>query len=83
MSNPAHEALTADAQRAIAEYDEDIERAIQARDEKFRQVMDKHQCKQADLIRATGYSRETIRQALNPEIREAIKARRAAKKKET
>lgn len=82
MSTHNHEALTADTQRAITEYEEDIERAIQTRDEKFRQIMDKHQCKQADLIRAAGLSRETIRQALNPEIREAIKARRAAKKKE-
>ena len=83
MSDPNNEALTTDAQRVITEYEEDIERAIQARDEKLRKVMKKHQCKQADLIRATGYSRETVRQALKPEIREAIKARRAAKSKET
>ena len=40
--------------------------------------------KQADIVRASGLARETVRQALNPEIRAAVKKaaaeRRAARR---
>ncbi|KOX10128.1 hypothetical protein [Nocardiopsis sp. NRRL B-16309] len=85
MTNPETE-----VRQAIADYDADIahieeltEQAIQRRDQRLRDIHARAGWKQVNLINATGYTRETIRQALNPEIREAIKARRAAKKKET
>ncbi|WP_033338901.1 hypothetical protein [Catenuloplanes japonicus] len=48
--------------------DAEIQRAA---DEGMRQV---------DIIRVTGYSRETVRQALKPEAREAVRARRKSPK---
>lgn len=69
----------------IAEYEAALPRALEARDEGIRRVAAKG-LKQVDIIRITGYSRETVRQALNPEIRAAMKKaaeeRRAAKKPE-
>lgn len=65
--------------KAIAtDYEEAAERLLEARDAKLRKAIDEG-WKQADLVRITGYSRETIRQALNPEIRARLRARRAAK----
>ncbi len=68
----------------IAEYEAALPRALKARDEGIRRVAEKG-LKQVDIIRITGYSRETVRQALNPEIRAAMKKaaeqRRAAKGK--
>ena len=84
MANPE-----AEVRQAIADYDADVahiedltEQAIQRRDQRLRDIHSRAGWKQVDLIQATGYTRETIRQTLNPEIRDAIKARRAAKKKE-
>lgn len=64
----------------VAEHEEAIERALQRRDEKIRDLYAQG-WRQADLIRAFGYTRETIRQALNPEIRAQLKDRRAARRK--
>lgn len=60
---------------AVAEYDATCEEALQKRDATFRRAVEQGRI-QADIIRATGYSRETVRQALHPEIRAAINARR-------
>ena len=66
--------------KAIAtDYEEAAERLLEERDAKLRTAID-NGWKQADLVRITGYSRETIRQALNPEIRAQLRARRAAKR---
>lgn len=62
-------------QAVVAEYDAACEQALQQRDAKFRQAIEQGRS-QADIIRATGYSRETVRQALNPKIRAALNARR-------
>lgn len=66
--------------KAIAtDYEEASERLLEERDAKLRRAIDAG-WKQADIVRVTGYSRETIRQALNPEIRAQLRARRAAKR---
>ncbi|MFF8482347.1 hypothetical protein [Streptomyces antibioticus] len=66
--------------KAIAtDYEEAAERLLEERDAKLRAAIDAGH-KQADLVRITGYSRETIRQALNPEIRAQLRARRATKR---
>lgn len=57
----------------VAEYEAAIPRALEARDEGIRRIAAEHNLKQIDIIRITGYSRETVRQVLNPEIRAAIK----------
>jgi hypothetical protein len=62
-------------QAAVAEYNAACEQALDQRDAKFRRALAQGRS-QAEIIRATGYSRETIRQALNPTIREALNARR-------
>ena len=69
--NKAGEEIAAAEERRIAERDEGLRKA---RDAGWRPV---------DIERVTGYSRETIRQALNPEARKAAKraaASRRAKK---
>lgn len=68
--------MTDEEIRAIRdEYVEDCKQAMARRDTKFRQAV-KQGRRQADIIRVTGYSRETVRQALNPEIRAVLNARR-------
>lgn len=56
----------------VAEYKAAPERALQARDEGIRQAAEAG-LKQVDIVRITGYTRETVRQALNPEIRAAVR----------
>ncbi|MFB4273001.1 hypothetical protein [Nonomuraea sp. GTA35] len=63
----------------IADYDDDLDKAMQRRDERLRAAIASGR-RQADLVRITGMSREAIRQALNPEIREAVRVARAAKR---
>jgi enamine deaminase RidA (YjgF/YER057c/UK114 family) len=66
--------------KAIAtDYEEAAERLLEERDAKLRAAISAG-WKQADVVRITGYSREAIRQALNPEIRAQLRARRAAKR---
>lgn len=66
--------------KAIAtDYEEAAERLLEERDAKLRAAISAG-WKQADIVRVTGYSRETIRQALNPEIRAQLRERRAAKR---
>jgi hypothetical protein len=70
----AREAAEAELRAIVAEYEAAPEKALQARDAGIRSVAEKG-LRQVDIIRITGYSRETVRQALKPEAREA--ARRA------
>lgn len=82
MANPVwHSGEVKEAEiKAIAtDYEEAAERLLEERDAKLRQALDAG-WKQADIVRITGYSRETVRQALNPEIRAQLRARRAAKR---
>ncbi|WP_017602309.1 hypothetical protein [Nocardiopsis lucentensis] len=80
------EALKATARQVAADYEDTIERALEERDARFRELKDQG-LSQAEIVRATGYTRETIRRALDPKIREAVRKaaaeRRAAKKKES
>lgn len=73
------EVKEADIKAIATDYEEAAERLLEDRDAKLRKAIDAG-WKQADLVRITGYSRETIRQALNPEIRAQLRARRAAKR---
>jgi hypothetical protein len=78
------EPMTDDQIRAIIEdYDKAAENLLEQRDARLRDALASGR-KQADIVRASGLARETVRQALNPEIRAAVKKaaaeRRAAKK---
>jgi len=68
----------------IEEYRQAPAKALAARDEGLREVAAMG-LRQVDIIRLTGYSRETVRQALKPEARAAVKKateqRRAAKQR--
>jgi hypothetical protein len=59
----------------VAEYDEGKRRLLARRDERLR-AFRADGWRPVDLQRITGYSRETIRQALHPEIRQAANASR-------
>ena len=81
--------MTSDEQRAEAEarltevldkYRQAPARALAARDAGLREVAGMG-LRQIDIIKLTGYSRETVRQALKPEAREA--ARKAAEGRRT
>lgn len=60
-------------QEVVAEYEAALPRALEIRNEGLRRIAAKYDLKQVDVIRTTGYSRETVRQALNPEVRAAVK----------
>ena len=75
--------MTDDEIRAIVtDYETALEHAMQQRDEQLRAAIASGR-KQVDLVKLTDYSRETIRQALNPEIREAIRQARATRSDKT
>lgn len=61
--------------KIIADFDAAVTAARDKRDRAIRKAADEGM-KQADIVRATGYSRETIRQITNPEIRQDIYQRR-------
>lgn len=72
-------ALLRDAAAAEREYQETIARAKQERNERLQALHRKGlQIKQ--LMEATGLSRETIRQILNPEVRADLNARARARR---
>lgn len=73
------EQLKTEIAEILKDYEEGLEALLQERDARLRKIKERGGWKQADLARATGYSRETIRQALNPEIRARIKAKRATR----
>lgn len=65
---------------AVAEYSAAPAIALARRDERLRKAAAMG-LRQVDIIKLTGYSRETVRQALKPEARAAVRAaveRRAA-----
>jgi hypothetical protein len=68
--------------RLKADHEAAVERLEEERDAKLRAGLAGRQ--QKDLVALTGYTRETIRQALNPDIKAAAKRaaqqRRAAQK---
>jgi hypothetical protein len=59
----------------VADYDEAKRRLLEGRDERLR-AFHANGWRPVDLQRVTGYSRETIRHALHPEIRQATNASR-------
>jgi hypothetical protein len=68
--------LTEDALRAVVvEYDEGKRQLLAQRDARLR-AFRADGWRPVDLQRVTGYSRETIRHALHPEIRQATNASR-------
>jgi hypothetical protein len=60
---------------AIAEYNAAPARALETRDEAIRAAADMG-LRQVDIVQITGYSRETIRKALSPEVRAAVRQAR-------
>lgn len=66
------------ARQAAQHYEATTQNALQTRDEELRKLHKKG-LTQAAIARSTGYTRETIRQILDPKIREA--ARQAAAKR--
>ncbi len=65
--------MTEDDLKAAAKRFRDApRRAIEERDAALRRAAAEG-WKQADIIRATGFSREAVRQALNPDARAAVK----------
>jgi hypothetical protein len=60
---------------AVARYEATKKTALDERDRRLREFHDAG-WRPIDLQRVTGYSRETIRQALNPEIRQATNSSR-------
>lgn len=79
MDTRDEDELKAEVDEVLKDYEESIEAVLQKRDTRLREIKERRGLKQADLVRVTGYSRETIRQALNPEIRAQVKAQRAAR----
>lgn len=76
--------MSDDQIRAIVEdYEKAAEDLLEQRDARLRAARDSGR-KQADIVRASGLARETVRQALDPAVRAAVKKaaaeRRAAKK---
>jgi hypothetical protein len=68
--------FTEDALRAVvAEYDDGRRELLTRRDARLR-AFHANGWRPVDLQRATGYSRETIRHALHPEVRQAANASR-------
>jgi hypothetical protein len=77
-SNGEHTKAEAELRNVPARYRADLARALEVRDEALRRAAAAG-LKQVDIVRITGYTRETVRQALNPEIKEAV--RRAAEER--
>jgi len=75
-----------DLRKAIATYEETLDSAKEDRDNAIRQAKEEG-LTQAEIVRATGYTRETIRRVLDPAIAEAVRKaaaeRRAAQKGES
>jgi hypothetical protein len=69
-------------QAIITDYETDREQAMERRDQRLREALASGR-RQADLIRVTGLSREAMRQALNPDAREAARKARAARQQES
>jgi hypothetical protein len=67
--------LMAAARAADTEYTQATEHALDQRDAKWRALKDQG-LRQVDIMEATGRSRETVRQALDPAIREETRRRR-------
>lgn len=77
--DPANSSPEEELLEAVAEYKTAPARALEARDEAIRKAADAG-LKQIDIVRVTGYTRETIRRALNPEVRAAVKKAAEARK---
>jgi len=71
---PEAEAAKQKIRDAVAEYDAAPARALARRDQLLREAAEEGGLRQIDIIKLTGYSRETVRQALNPQARAAVRA---------
>lgn len=74
-----------DLRNAIAHYEETLDSAKEERDNAIREAKAEGMT-QAEIVRATGYTRETIRRILDPAIAEAVRkaaAERRTTKKES
>lgn len=81
MDTDDRAAAEAEVLRALAEYEAAPAAALARRDERLRKAAEMG-LRQVDIMRLTGYSRETVRQALKPEARAAVReaaGRRRAK----
>lgn len=70
-------------QEVLERYRTAPERALQERDDGIRALAARYALKQVDVIRLTGYSRETVRRILRPDTRTAVRqARKEAEGKQ-
>lgn len=67
--------------KAIDAYNAALEDAKQRRADKVRQAHEEGMT-QTEIVKATGYTRETIRRILNPDAAEAVKEAAARKRAE-
>jgi len=81
MLNPP--SSTEDALRTLkARYDNALAALEEARDQEMRNAHAQGYA-QKDIINLTGYARETVRRALNPEVKQQAKEARSAREKRT
>lgn len=73
-------AVMAEFERSGVELKAAEEERLRVRDEGLRKAHVEGGWRQVDIIRFTNYSRETVRQALDPAAKEAARAARTAKK---
>lgn len=73
-------AVMAEFERSGVELKAAEDERIRLRDEGLRKAHVEGGWRQIDIIRFTNYSRETVRQALDPAAKDAAKAARAAKR---
>ncbi len=66
---------------AIEWYKSAPERARQERDKSLREIAEKYDLRQVDVIKMTGYSRETVRQAFATKQEEVAAPAKAPRKR--
>lgn len=75
-NDPAGQRQAQEMEGVLERYRTAPERALQERDDGIRAIVAKYSLRQVDVIRLTGYSRETVRRILKPEVRGAVRQAR-------
>lgn len=70
------EQIAAEIAKIKADWEAANDRAWNDRAQALKNLAERHGLKQVDLVGLTGWSRETLRQALDPELRKAIQVKR-------
>jgi hypothetical protein len=73
--NPANQ-QEHEVQEVLERYRTAPERALQERDDGIRAIANRYGLKQVEVIRLTGYSRETVRRILRPDTRATVRQAR-------